>query len=176
MTTLTSSASIAIAIAPAPATAQAALTVLPLAAPGAGRGRLEHPTLGVYHYPACPDEWTNLDGDLLVPPAWSHAATLTAGADVLWAGNLRDVEVEERWTSEALALEHLRRLAAIWTNPPDPASGAVTWWPEYSTTLGYKVAVTGLSAGGEQVLFDYLARQGYARGPIVLKMRILGRA
>ncbi len=175
MTTISNSA--IIPIAPASTEVESAgLTVLPLAAPGEGRGRIIHPVLGTYDYPYAPDEWMGIDGDVIVPPVWAHAMTLGGGADTLWDGDLRDVEVEERWISEVMPIEHLRMLLAIWTQPPNPDSGVVEWWPQYTTTLGYQVAVIEVTAGGRGVTLDYVTRQDYVRGPVAIRMRIIDRA
>lgn len=177
MTTLTSTSTFAVA----PSTThseEAVITVLPQAAPGAGSGRLVHPILGAYDYLSAPAEWTNLDADVVVPPVWSSATTLEGAANTLWPGHIRDVVVEERWTGEIGAkIEHVRMLVAFWTTPPNPDTGYIEWWPQYSTSLGYKVIILSVTAGGQGLTLDYLARHnGLVRGPVVLTMRIVGYA
>lgn len=175
MTTLTSSATITVG-AGATAIDSVQLTVLPAISSSNGRGRLIHPTLGIYDYPRGPDEWTNIDGDVLVPPIWSSTKTLVGSANTLFVGNIRDVMVEERWV-QAVAAEAsmVRALMAIWMNPPNPSVAYVEWYPTYTSTLGFKVILVGLTVGGKDVTLSSLVNQGWVRGPIVLRMKIAGR-
>lgn len=176
MTTLTSSATLAIGDAPT-TEESVTITVLPVAAPGEGRGRLIHPTLGTYDYARGPDEWQNLDGDVVIAPIWASEMTLDGAANTLWPGALRDVIVEERWIQPVAGeIELARMLMSMWTNPVDPADGAIEWWPSYATTLGYQVALLDLRVGAKEITLTPLLKQGWVRGPITLRMRILGRA
>lgn len=179
MTTLTSSATFAVGDAPV-AEESVSILVLPVAEAGEGYGRLIHPTLGVYDYAKSPDEWLNLDGDVVVPPVWASQQTLTGAANTLWPGALRDVVTEERWTGEgglAMSTEQLRMFLAMWTNPVDPLDGEIEWWPSYTTALGFKVALLGVESGGQGITLDHFARvNGWVPYAVTLRMRILGRA
>lgn len=179
MTTLTSSATFTIGDAPI-TTESATVVVLPVAGAGEGFGRLIHPTLGTYDYAKCPDEWLNLDGDVIVPPVWASQQTLGGAANTLWPGYLKDVVTEERWVGEgglSMSTEQLRMLIAMWMNPVDPAAGFIEWWPNYTTTLGFKVAILSVESGGQGITLDHIARvQGWMPYAVTLRMRILGRA
>ena len=128
MTTLTASATLTIGDA-STVTESISLLVLPVAGSYEGTGRLVHPTFGTYDYERPPDEWTNLDGDALIAPIWASTKTLLGAANTLFAGNLRDVIVEERWTQPVCCLAaHLRALLPMWMNPPDPSVAYVEWY------------------------------------------------
>lgn len=179
MTTLTSSGTFAVG-AGAIATLTAAVTVIPSVGTGQGRGRLIHPSLGTYDYIRGPDEWANIDTDAIIAPIWSSTKTLLGAANTLFLGDIRDVIVEERWIqSTAMELSQARMLIAMWQTPPDPTVAYVQWFPTYSNDLGYNVVILGLSAGGSEsgVTLNPLVKNGigWAKGPIVLKMRIAGR-
>ncbi|MCB1865177.1 MAG: hypothetical protein KDG50_07075 [Chromatiales bacterium] len=178
MTTLTSSATLAIGDAPT-AVESVQINVIPVAAPGTGKGRLVHPTLGTYDYHYKPDAWRNFDGDIVVPPVWGSAQTLTSATNAVWPGSIRDVTVEELWTGEggiSMRTEQLRMFLAMWATPVDPADGAIEWYPSYTSSLGFKVAIVEVISG-QQVTFDDLARaKDRLRYPVTLKMRILDRA
>lgn|SRR5574337_769162 len=175
MTTLTASSTIAIGDGPT-VSASTSLVVLPLAGTNQGPGRLVHPTFGAYDYERPPDEWMNMDGDALIPPVWASTKTLSGAANTLFPGTLRDVIVEERWTQGVCCrIEHVRALLAMWMNPPDPSVTYVEWHPTYTSTLGFKVVLLGLTLGGKDITLTSLSHQGYVRGPLVLRMRIAGR-
>lgn len=175
MTTLTSSATFTIGEA-STESASTVLSILPAIGSGSGTGRLIHPTFGAYDYEKCPDEWTNMDGDAIIAPIWSSSKTLNGASNTLFVGNIRDVVVEERWLGEiSVSLTMLRMLAAIWQNPPNPSDGYVTWYPNYVNDLGFKVIVLALDLNGQGLNFDYVSRQGYCSGELVLRMRIAGR-
>lgn len=175
MTTLTSSATISVGGA-ATAVDSMQLTVLPAVGTASGRGRLVHPSLGTYDYIRGPDEWSNIDGDVIVAPIWASSKTLLGSANTLFVGNIRDVTVEERWTqSVAGELSLVRALLAFWMNPPDPSLAYVEWYPTYTSNLGFKVILLALTVGGKEISLSSLAHQGWVRGPIVLRMKIAGR-
>jgi len=175
MTTLTSSATFTIGAAATVAETATAL-ILPVAGAGTGRGRLIHPTLGTYDYVHAPDQWTNLDGDVIVSPIWANTKTLSGGSNTLWAGDIRDTVVEERWTGQLSAsLAHLRLLLAFWQNPPDPAEAYVEWYPSYANALGYKVVLLAVEVGGQGVNLDFISRQGWVTSPIALRMKVAAR-
>jgi hypothetical protein len=175
MTTLTSSATIAVGEG-ATAVDSVQLTVLPAVGAPNGRGRLIHPSLGTYDYVRGPDEWSNIDGDVIVAPIWASAKTLLGSANTLFVGNIRDVTVEERWTqSVAGELSLVRALMAFWMNPPDPSLAYVEWYPTYTSNLGFKVILLSLTVAGKEITLSSLAHQGWVRGPIVLRMKIAGR-
>jgi hypothetical protein len=175
MTTLTSSATFTIGAA-ATVIESVSVPVLAAAGVGEGRGRLVHPTLGAYDYAHAPNEWTNMDGDAIVSPIWASTKTLSGSSNTLWAGDIRDTVVEERWVGQLSAsLAHLRALLAIWQNPPDPAADYVEWYPSYVNALGFKVIVLAVEVGGQAVNFNFVARQGWIAQPITLRMKIAGR-
>jgi len=176
MTTLTSSGTFTIGES---LTEQASttVTVLPVAAPGEGRGRLVHPTLGSYDYPYAPDEWDNLHQDVIIPPVWAHARTLEGAQNTLWPGHIKDVRCAERWISDiSMPIAMLEMLLLFWTNPPDPATGYVVWYPSYATVLGYQVIIEVLTVGGNQISLDYIARQGWTVGVVEQTLRIVDYA
>jgi hypothetical protein len=175
MTTLTSTATFTIGAA-ATVVEEASALILPVAGASTGRGRLVHPSLGTYDYAHAPDEWENLDGDVIVAPIWATSKTLEGSANTLWQGNIRDVTVEERWTGQLSAtLAHLRMLLAFWQNPPDPASAYVQWFPSYANAHGYSVLLLALEVGGQGINLNYIARQNWVAQPITLRMKIAGR-
>jgi hypothetical protein len=108
MTTLTAATTFSIG-ASTTVVESAQTTILPVIASGTGRGRLVHPTLGTYDYEQMPDEWVNVDGDVLIAPIWSSVRTLDGDANTLWQGDIRDVEVEEHWTF-AVTATHMRAI------------------------------------------------------------------
>lgn len=175
MTTLTASATLTIGDA-ATTTEATSLVVLPVAGTNEGPGRLVHPTFGAYDYERPPDAWTNLDGDVLIPPVWASTKTLDGAANTLFVGSLRDVIVEEQWNqSVCCSIEHVRALAAVWMNPPDPSVAYVEWYPSYSSAMGFKVVLLSLTLGGKDITLTSLVHGGWVRGPLVLRMRIAGR-
>jgi hypothetical protein len=155
------------------------LHILPAAGVGSGPGRLIHPTLGTYDYARPPDVWVNVDGDVIIPPVWASAKTLKGAANTLFAGDIRDVVVDEQWTqSVAVELAMARMLIAMWQSPPDPADGFVQWYPSYANDLGFKVVLLDLTIGqGGGISFTPLVKNGsgFVRGPVRLKMRIVDR-
>lgn len=175
MTTLTSQATFTIGESSTDE-ASVNLTILPAVGASTGRGRLIHPTLGTYDYQTCPDEWSNVDGDVIIPPIWSSSKTLNGASNTLFAGNIRDVVVEERWLEDSsVSMDQVRMLASFWQNPPDPAEEHVEWYPNYTNEHGYKVILLALDLNGQGLNFDYVARQGYARGMLALRMRVVDR-
>jgi hypothetical protein len=182
MATLTSSSTVAIGSGSA---VVESVTVPILAAIGGatGQGRLIHPTLGTLDYAQAPDEWRNVDADVIVAPVWSNSKTLLGSANALWPGNLRDVEVEERWT-QPLAMEaaFVRQLLTFFQTPPDPDTDApVQWWPNYASTLGFEVAIKDVAigdggTGAGVVLTPLLNAKGWVEGKVVITMQVLGRA
>lgn len=181
MTTLTSSATFTIG-AGAVVIESAPLTILPAIGAATGRGRLIHPTLGTLDYPNAPDEWVNIDGDLIVAPVWASTKTLQGSANALWQGNVRDVTVSECWIQELnIPIAFLRQLLAFFQNPPDPDAGTpVQWWPNYTSPLGFQVAMTGVKVAGDSgadgIVLDALAnRSGWVDGKLTNTMQILGR-
>lgn len=178
MPTLTSNATWTLGAA-SPAAEELDIPILPAAQAGSGRGRLVHPTLGIIDYAQSPDEWSGIDTDILTPPAWASTKTLSGAANTLWRGTLRDGAATERWTAEdglAMPMPMLRLLLAVWQNPIDPSIGALHWWPNYTTSFGYKVALVDVAAGGSAgVTLDFVSKQGWVAGPVRLTYRILGR-
>lgn len=158
------------------ATEVADLTVLPLAAPGEGKGRLIHPTLGTFDYYYKPDEWTELYGDLIAPPKIATSAALLGSVTTVWPGDIRDLQPEERWTTGvASKIDQFAMFVAMWTTPPGPTVEPVQWWPSYQTNLGYKVLILDVSVAGKGLTFDFLTRKDFLRGEVIIKFQILGR-
>lgn len=182
MTTLTSSTTFTISAGPTTATA-AQVKVLPIASDGSGTGRLIHPTFGTYDYQVAPNEWGNLDQDLIVRPIWQHTMTLNGGTNVLWAGNIKDVACEERWLGEgglSMPIAQFRMLLAMWMNPPDPASNYIHWYPSYTTSLGFKVAIESLTVQGKggsgDISLDWYTKGAlHVSGAVTLRLRIIDR-
>jgi hypothetical protein len=165
-----------------------AIPILPLVSPGTGFGRLIHPTLGTLDYDYSPDEWVNLDQDVIIPPTWATQKTLQGAINTLWQGDIRDVLVEERWINDPnVTATFLRMLLAFWQTPPDPVTGTpVQWWPNYATTLGFNVIILGVPVGSGlshvrerddgQVLNHYANDDNWITEPVTISMRVLGRA
>lgn len=156
-------------------------------APGPGAvgigGRITHPTLGVLDYYSAPDETVNLDrAGVVVRSVWERTQTLGGQVDALWPSFLRDARVIERWKNADVGcpISHLRLLAAMAANPPDPAdglAGAVIWEPTYATATRYAVIIADVRAGGSEYTIDwFLESKGYAPSPVELELRILGLA
>ena len=174
MTTLTSSTTFTIG-AGTTVVESASVTILPAVGAGEGRGRLVHPTLGTYDYAFMPDEWLNVDGDVIIPPIWATSKTLEGAANTLWQGHIRDVEVEEHWTF-AVEIEHLRSILSFWQNPPDPADGYVEWWPNYANANGYKVLLLNVTVGGDAVKLNWISRRHtFVIEDMALRMRLVDR-
>lgn len=146
-----------------------------------GLGRLVHPTLGTLDYTHPPTEWTNIDGDVIAPPVWASTKTLLGTSNTLWAGNIRDVVCIERWRERGqlrMTVGQLRTMLAFYQNPPDPSVDAVEWFPEYTSALGFRVAMVSLTVGGDGVTLDWVSRQPQAfvaDRDVELQLRILGR-
>jgi hypothetical protein len=175
MTTLTSSATLTIG-AGTTTIQQASVPIIAALGAATGNGRLIHPTLGTYDYIHKPKEWDNIDADIVVPPVWASSKTLSGGSNTLWQGHIRDVECVERWTGELTAsLAHFRMLLSFWQTPPDPNDGYVQWWPNYTSTLGFKVILSSLSVGGQAVSLNLLSRQGWLNEEVELRLRIVDR-
>lgn len=163
----------------APVVEELTLLVLPPPAEATGKGRLVHPTLGTLDYSYAPNSWTNVDGDVIAAPVWASTKTLQGASSTLWRADIRDVECRERWNTEAgglkMPIEMVRTLILFFTNPPDPASSAVEWYPTYTSSLGFKVALVDLNVGGQGVTLDWVTRKGWVTGDVELALRILGR-
>ena len=157
----------------------ATITVLPALGSSIGKGRLVHPTLGVYDYAIMPTKWRNIDADAIIPPVWQSTMTLNSFANTLWAGTLRDVVVQELWGNEgglSMPIAQLRQLLAFWQNPPDPSNAYVAWYPNYCSSLGFKVVMLEVSNQGSDVELDvYSQTAGFVSAPVLNKMRIAGR-
>lgn len=164
-------------------TAQEEVDIVIIAAPTVGdesaKGRLIHPSIGTYDYTTRPDEWGEFDADVIVPPTWQSVKTLSAGANTLWAGNIQDVEVYERWTSDAaMSAAMFRMLLSFYINPPTPTE-YIEWYPNYINENGYKVILVDVKSGGSRGRnFNHVMLQNtpYIKGPVELNMRIVGYA
>ena len=143
---------------------------------GVAQGRLAHPGIGTYDYEKAPDEWTNMYTDVIIPPTWSSTKTLTWGQHTLWAGNIRDVEVYEKWNGRvAMKGPQFTTLLNFWVNPPTPPD-YIIWSPNYLNSNSYKVIIVGVTSGtGSAVNLDYTLFQGsgFIKGPVTLKMRLV---
>ena len=178
MATLTNSTAFTIA-AQATAVSGTTVEVIAAGAPGTGRGRLIHPTLGTYDYQYQPHEWTNIDGDVIVVPNWQASATLNDGQGTLWTGNERDVECSETWLADDLSMPiyQFRMLLNIFMNPPDPADNYVQWWPQYTTTLGYDVMIKSLTVGQQGgIKFSDVSMQGFLDEDVTIVYQIVQAA
>lgn len=141
-----------------------------------GTGRLVHPTLGTYDYDLAPTKWRNIDSDIVVAPKWGVTEVLTGQKFTLWQGYDRDTRVAEIWepTGNAKASmrnEQMRMLLDLFMNPPTPPS-FIEWYPNYTTSSGYKVIITGFTVGGSDVELDYVTRAGLVTGEVTLTMQI----
>lgn len=151
-----------------------------------GRGRLFHPTLGIYDYEVKPDEWVNIDADAIIPPVWSSTRTLTSAANVLWNGHLRDVVVEERWKALgglSMPMTQLRTLVDMWMRSLNPETEYVKWYPNYITRVSFKVILLSVHTGGQGLQFDDVVNYkdengdeiGWMTAPVTLVMRLVER-
>jgi len=161
------------------------ILVLPVAGAGGGRGRLVHPVLGTLDYDYSPEQWVNIDGDVLIAPMWSGAKTLDGGQNTLWPGHIKDVVCRERWRGKAgltMPLTMLRSLISFWATPPDPESDYVLWYPSYTTTFGYKVVLVGLTVGGREITLNTVTRRisgggtYWVGGAVELSLRVVDYA
>lgn len=174
MTTLTASTTFSVG-ASSTVVESTPVIILPAVAAGSGRGRLVHPTLGTYDYAYMPDEWVNVDGDVIIAPIWASSKTLDGAANTLWQGNIRDVEVEEHWTF-AVSIEHVRSILSFWQNPPDPDDGYVSWYPNYVNGNGYQVLMLSVTIAGNGVQLNWIARRhSFVIEDLALRMRIVAR-
>lgn len=155
------------------------LSVVAAAAPGTGKGRMIHPTLGSLEYTLPPHEWTSMGQDAIISPIWASQQTLSSSANTLWAGNLRDVAPEERWIPSAglsMPLAMLNALIAFWMNPPDPDVAYIEWHPSYVTTLKYSVVITAIEVNGAPLTMSpQTVGTNLVEFPVTVKMRITGR-
>jgi hypothetical protein len=103
----------------------------------------------------------------------------------LWNGHIRDVVVEERWKALgglAMPITQLRMLLAIWTNPIDPDVGYVQWYPNYISSVGFKVLPVNLSTG-QGIVFDDIVNYkdpegnpiGWISAPVSFTMKLVER-
>ena len=156
-----------------------ALSVVAAAAPGTGKGRMIHPTLGTLDYTLAPHEWTNMAEDAIIAPIWTSQMTLSSSSNTLWPGSLRDVAPEEHWLPSAglsMPLPMLKALVAFWMNPPDPAVGYIEWHPSYVTSLKFQVIIIGIEVGGAPMTMSpQSVGTNLVEYPVTVKLRIVGR-
>jgi hypothetical protein len=149
-------------------------------------GLLVHPTLGALAYEIPPDEWVNVDQDVIIAPTWTSTKTLTSSANVMWPGNIRDVLVEEKWTQQiSMSIGMFRELLNIWTNPVDPSTSSyVAWYPNYINQNGYLVLPMKLSVGGSDIFsFSDVVNSldvagdpnGWLTQPVTLSLKIISK-
>lgn len=181
---LTSSSTITVASSTIMTTSTQLQVLPPYLAPN-GKGKIVHPLLGAFDYEVKPDEWVNVDGDVIIPPVWSSSKTLSGAANTLWAGNIRDVVAEERWNQPlSMPITQLRIFLFIWTTPIDPAVGYVQWYPNYINNNGYNVIPLSLSAGDQDnLVFDDVVNtkdfagnpDGWMTKPVTFKLKLVAR-
>ena len=154
------------------------VVVLAAPTPGSGKGRLIHPTYGTYDYAIGPEQWGNVDTDVIIPPIWANKTTLSGASNTLWQGSIKDVQVYERWGGQvSMHAEQMRKFVQFWTNPPTPPADYVVWEPNYINALSYKVIITDVTCGGRSgINMDYTVFQGdqFVKGPLEIKMRLVG--
>lgn len=153
-------------------------TIGPPVGVGTGFGRLVHPILGTLDYYKQPDHVSNMDGDAIYGPIWTHSNTLGGGVDAVWNGFIGDVICTEMWSDKALVfLPHVQLLAYFWMNPPDPSTGSyVLWYPNYRNGHCFQVAMIDLKVGGKEYTYDtILAYQNYVEVPLELQLRLIGK-
>jgi hypothetical protein len=173
--TVTSSSTLSV-IAGTTTTESVGVHVLPLDTDIPGRGRLAHPTFGTLDYPYAPDAWEGFDTDIIIPPVWAYSQTIGGGANTLWAGNIKDVQVREIWNSDiSMPMAFVRTLLNLYMNPSAPEDGYVQWSPQYANPHKYNVIMTGVGSNGEVLSLDYITRQGWLAGPLELRMRIVSK-
>lgn len=151
MATLSSSAAFTVAAQNALITEVSTVVMPAVSNPqGSNQGRIVHPTLGTFDYEYAPDEWTNIDGDLIIMPTFASTKSLQGASNSLFQGNVRDVMCEERWKSLgglAMPVSQLRTLLACAMNPIDPSVGYMQWFPNYTTGIGYNVLLLDVVVG-----------------------------
>lgn len=162
------------------------LPVLPPLVAPFGKGKISHPTLGTFDYSTKPDQWLNVDSDVIIKPTWTSTRTLSSGANVLWQGNVKDVLVTEKWNQAlAMPVSQLRMLLAIYTNPVDPSVGYCQWFPNYVNNFVYNVIPQTLSVGGsEDFVFDDIINaldqfglpDGWISNPVTFAIKIVSKA
>jgi hypothetical protein len=139
-----------------------------------GLGRLVHPLLGTLDYEIAPDEWVNLDADILYGPVFAHTRTLRGNQSTRWQGYIGDVECTERWNGRvSMRAGQFRMLLDFWKNPP--TSGYLIWSPNYVTANSYEVDLVAVTSGGQAgVGLDYLILQndGFVKGPVEAVYRV----
>ena len=142
-----------------------------------GKGRLYPPVYGTYDYDIAPDEWDNLDLDVLYPPIWSHTQTLTSVVSTRWAGTIKDVVVRERWINRVVFKSaQFRMFIDMWMNPP--SAGNIVWSPTYVTNTQFNVEMVSIDAGGSNGLTqDYLLLQGggFIKGPFTIEYKVISK-
>lgn len=183
MPTITTTTTFTVAAAPVAAATAPVFVSLNLGVDMPNFGRLVHPTLGALEYTHPPTEWVNIDGDVIAPPVWVSTKTLSGTSNTLWPGNIRDVVCVERWKERGalrMSMGQLRTMLAFYCNPPDPSVAAVQWYPDYASTLGFRVAMVSLTVGGEGVGLDWVSVHDpdnafVADRDVELRLRILGR-
>lgn len=163
----------------------ATFPVLPALMAPYGKGKISHPIFGTFDYDVKPDQWKNVDTDILIKPVWSGSKTLTSAANTLWFGNIKDVIAEERWNQNlAMTISQLRLLNSIYTNPVDPSIGYVQWFPNYSNNNVYNVIPVDLTvADNDGIVLDDIVNaknehgldDGWVTGPVILKLRLVAK-
>jgi hypothetical protein len=174
MATLTASTAFTIA-ASSTVVADVDIEVVAVGTAGTGRGRLIHPTLGTFDYLYMPEQWINMDGDAIIRPQWQTSQTLSSGQATLWGGNIKDVRCSEVWTAPgglSMPMSMLRMLMTIFQNPVDPEVDYVQWWPSYTTTLGFDVAVVGLTVGNTDITLTDTSLQGWCDLPVTITYQL----
>ena len=128
-------------------------------------------------YTQNPDKYDNFDsGPLTARPIVQSDQTIGGNTVARWQGYLGDSPIVERWTGDETRSKmytyFLRRLWEYFAN--SPAVGYITWYPKDRTSAVYNIEIENLTAGGQQITFDYLAARGqFIMGEVVFSFRII---
>lgn len=159
-------------------------TVMPPVGVGTGRGRLIHPTYGIYDYANTPNQVVNLLGALIYTPTVEAVRTLGGAQATFWARLLAGTVVTERWTmgDVGCSLPQATAFLTYWMDQQDVEDALYTvWYPSYaSDLLAYNVLIQAVRVGPQQVTSDLqlaeLGTDGYVPGPVELQMLVLSAA
>lgn len=102
--------------------------------------------------------------------------TITDNRITAWPGYSKDASITEIWSgggsTASMDLGFFRQLVNYYQNPP--ASGFIVWQPKDRTTVTYNIIIESLTAGGQEIAYDYLATLNlYMLGEVQLQFKIL---
>ena len=126
-----------------------------------------------------PDSWTNFDSSpMTTRPTVSRTPTIEGNRLTGWFGYDRDKTIVETWRgsdSEAsMSLTFFRQLYAYFSNPPSDAF--IQWSPKDRTTEVYNIMINSLTAGGQDVQFNFIAALNNCMlGDVVLTFTIVSQ-